>query len=135
MKRGLLLVALVGGPAMAQINTTCQQYGTMTNCQTTGENPAQQALDNLQRQTQANQQQMQNNIFAAAAAVRERRAERAREDAMQAETTAQANADWQRKQAGSMVADGKCDAARKFALEAGNFDLANQVGQACAPKP
>jgi len=119
MRRVLAITFFLCAPAAAQ-NTNCQLYGNSMNCQTT--QPSQGIDWNLAAPNDfdagAAMQQAQNNVY------RREQAERSESQEQQARVTAQ--------HAGALVAAGKCDEARAFALRVGDFQLARDIMSACA---
>ena len=131
MKGAIALdICMLGSvPAVAQYNTTCQNYGNMTNCQTTAPAPGVDWNGYFQRQQQIQQQTNANIYRDMAEAAARRRAQQAQET----RDAQAAGARWERQQIGKMVADGQCDRAKNEALSYGDFDLAQQAVALCKP--
>jgi len=106
----LVLAALSASPAMAQ-TATCYRLGNVTSCGlrdgVSGDNPAQQrysSFNEVERLRDKN----------------EERDEARKEQGL-------------REEVGALVADGKCEEAKKAALRAGDFELADRAAAACQP--
>lgn len=100
---------LAAAPSSAQ-TATCYRLGNVASCTTSpamGDNPAQQRYSGFQEVER----------------LRDKNEER---DAVRQEQGL-------REDVGALVADGKCADARKMALRAGDFALADKAGSMCAP--
>jgi len=106
MKRFVVLCSLAA-PASAQV-TNCQLYPNAVSCQTA----PQSRLDWSLAQPRVDSEAEAANSIAAQ---------------RHADLAAAARA----KAVGKLVADGRCDDARKLALRGGDFALAQQVAEAC----
>jgi multidrug efflux pump subunit AcrA (membrane-fusion protein) len=119
-------------------NTRCTYSGGTANCYT---NPgitdpyAGQAAAAQQNFFQS-QQNQQAQFYANMRALAAERQAREQADEAQAATAQERNAEQQREfraqNAGRLVAVGKCDEAKTYALSEGDFALANQVATACS---
>ncbi len=103
-----VLAALFASPATAQ-TATCYRLGNVTSCGlgdgVSGDNPAQQrysSFNEVERLRDKN----------------EERDEARKELGL-------------REEVGALVADGKCEDAKKAALRAGDFELADRAAAAC----
>lgn len=104
-----LIAILAASPVSAQMQTNCSTIGNQTNCQTGSvPNVAQQMLDNMA----ANSRQQ-----AAISAYQNEAAEDLRAQAY--------------NQVGSLIAQGKCDEAKRLATFYGRKDIVKATAQAC----
>ncbi|WP_395393737.1 hypothetical protein [Novosphingobium sp. BL-8A] len=106
----LVLAALSASPAMAQ-TATCYRLGNVTSCGlhdgVSGDNPAQQRYSSF-------------NEVERLRGKNEERDEVRKEQGL-------------REEVGALVADGRCEDAKKAALRAGDFELADRAAAACQP--
>ena len=104
----LVLAVFTSSPAMAQTET-CYRLGNVMSCGirdgVSGDNPAQQRYSS----------------FNEVERLRDKNEER---DAARKEQGL-------REEVGALVADGKCEDAKKAALRAGDFELADRAAAAC----
>jgi hypothetical protein len=124
-------------PSHAQTsNTRCTTTFGVTNCTTQQQPGINWGIINQQRQEQllnplnAYQQGLEARRQREAAEAQRESLRIAQQEAAQQQETE----DQQRelgRQAGKLVAEGKCDEARTLALDAGNFDLAHKVNEYC----
>lgn len=128
---GIVVSLMALGAAAQTTNTNCYTSYGQTNCHSTTQpspwatydpNAYSRAYQNGWNQTQ----QMMDSINRArqqkAIAEQQRQAQVA--DAERAERA---------RQAGAMIAAGNCADAKRYALNAGDFDLAGKVDAACKP--
>ncbi|GFE72642.1 MULTISPECIES: hypothetical protein [Novosphingobium] len=104
----LAFVAFSAAPSAAQ-TSTCYRLGNVASCsfQPNADNPAQQRYSGFQEVERLHNQN-------------EEREEARKQQGL-------------REEVGALVADGKCADARKAALRAGDFALADQAGAMCKP--
>lgn len=108
----LALVIVAASPAVAQ-TSTCYRLGNIASCTvqpgTLGDNPAQQRYSGFQEVERLRDKNEDREAFRQEQGLRE--------------------------EVGSLVADGRCADARKAALRAGDFALADQAGSMCKATP
>jgi hypothetical protein len=106
---GLAFGAVAASPSMAQ-TSTCYRLGNIASCSVqpnSGENPIQQRHAGFQEVDRLHKEN-------------EDREEAQRQQGL-------------REEVGALVADGRCADARKTALKAGDFALADRADEMCAP--
>jgi hypothetical protein len=158
---GALAVLCVTSASAQTVNTFCNNIGGSVYCnsQPVGSSPQalvammgmvktpaeiQQEIAEAERARAAVQETQARAAWLreqAAATQRENYAQQAFQQQQEALRQQQASADQERhsslesrnREIGSLMADGRCDDARKAALQAGDFDLAGRVKDLCAP--
>jgi hypothetical protein len=125
MSKGAVFIALAGlvGAASsvpAQNSTTsCYGSGPWVNCDTRAAPPSGGAVAGFARGLSDSLER-----DGGMAALMERRRQRREERLRQSRTA----------EAGKLVASGKCDEARNYALTAGDFDLVQKIASLCAAR-
>jgi len=127
--------------AAAQTNTTCQNFGAITNCQTSAPSQAQGVNWGLAQpppnysNTYAEAYQRGQAIAAERQRQRQALADQAAADARQEQAR---EASYEQNQryvhAGQLIDSGHCDEAKSFALQSGDLDLGAKIAALCSAK-
>ena len=134
------MTVVLAGAAGAQTNTMCMINGQWVYCHSSSgglsdpyAGQAAAAQQNFYQSQQNQQAQYYANMRALAAAKQAREQAEAAQDQVAEQTWVEEQRQLRAQNAGKLVAANKCDEAKAYALNEGDFELANQVAKACTP--